>query len=410
MADNWTDTRREEPSGLSGNEESRLDFLDLLAVIAKHKRTVVGVPMLTAIVSIILALLLPKTYLGEARVFPVQQNQSMALSLLSQVGGGALAGVAGSAVGLRSTADLYVGILKSRTIADGVIEQFNLQDLYEQETLVDTRLILEDRTTISAGRDGIILIEVEDKDPKRAADMANAYVQKLEEINQNLAISEAAVRRSFFERQLKQARDNLADSEVQLRTAQEKTGVLKLDEQGRAIIEAVAVLRAQIAVKDVQLASMRSFATDSNPDFRRAREELSELKTQLGRMESADLSKHPNVFIPTGKVPEVGMEYVRRLRDVKYHEALFELLAKQFELAKLDEAKDAVVIQVVDKAIPPDKKHKPRRARLVIGLTFLATVLVIVFVFLREGFGRMLADPIKGPRLRQLAGRFFYIR
>jgi tyrosine-protein kinase Etk/Wzc len=383
-------------------QEARADSIALLAILAKYKRAVLGIPAIVAVLAVILALLLPKTYLGEARIVPLQQNQSMALSLLSQVGGGALAGVAGSAIGLRSLADLYVGILKSRTIADAIIARFKLQDLYEQDTLVDTRRLLEDRTTVSSGRDGIIVVAFEDKDPARAAAIANAYVEELERVNQNLAISEAGVRRGFFERQLKQAKDNLADAEIKLRTSQEKTGLLKLDDQGRAIIEAVAALRAQIALKDVQLASMRSFATDTNPDYKRARDELAELKMQLQRTERAESTKDVNIFIPTGKVPEVGLEYIRKLREVKYHEVLFELLAKQYELARLDEAKDAVVIQIVDKAVPPDKKHKPKRMLMVIGLTFLAFGLTVIFVFVREGARRLLNDPITGPRLGQI--------
>jgi tyrosine-protein kinase Etk/Wzc len=391
--------------------QRQADAVELISVLVEHKRVVVGIPAIVAAISLVVVLLMPKTYLGVARVLPMQQNQSMAMSLLSQVGGGALAGLAGPALGLRSLSDLYVGILKSRTIADALIDRFKLQDLYGDDTLIDTRITLENRTTISSGRDGIISIEVEDKDPGRAAAMANAYTEELEKLNQNLAISEAGVRRAFFERQLRQVKEALADSEGELRAVQEKSGLIKLEEQGRAIIEAVATLRGQIAVKEVQLVSLGSFATTSNPEFTRVRRELAELREQLEKLEKADSTKSPNnIFIPTGKVPEAGMQYVRKLRDVKYNEVMFEVLAKQYELARLDEAKDAVVIQVVDKAVAPDKKHKPKRALIVMATTFLAFTCAVVWVFLRLGLQRMGNDPVQGARLKRIKDQLFALR
>jgi capsule polysaccharide export protein KpsE/RkpR len=275
-------------------------------------------------------------------------------------------------------------------------------EIYNETTLVETREVLDKRTTISSGRDGIITIEVEDRDPARAAEMANAYVDELEQINQRFAVTEAGVRRAFFEDHLKKAKGELADAEMRLRAEQEKTGMLRLEEQGRAIIEAVASLRAQIAVKEVQLASVRSFATANNPESLRVRDELAELRAQLRRMEKADTAKGPDTFIPTGKVPEVGLEYVRRLRDVKYQEVLFELLAKQYEVARLDEGKDSVVIQVVDRAVPADKKYKPKRALIVLGVTFFVMFLTVMGVFTQEGVRRALADPQKAAKLRRI--------
>ena len=363
--------------------------------------------MVVAVLAVILVLLWPKSYLGVARVVPLQQSQSIALALLSQVGGGALAGAAGSALGMRSLADLYVGMLKSDTVSDAIIKRFGLVELYEEDTLVDTRKKLDERTTISSGRDGIIVIEVEDRSPERAAQLANAYVEELERISQNFAVTEAGLRRTFFEKQLLKAKDQLAEAEIRFKTSQEKTGLLRLEDQGRAIIEAIAGLRAQVAVKEVQLGSMRSYATDANAEYQRARRELAELRSQLEKLEKAENSKGPDIFIPTGKVPEIGLEYVRRLRDVKYYEVLFELLAKQYEVARLDEAKDAVVIQTLDKATPPDKKHKPKRALIVLGLTFLAVVFTTIGVFVREALERINADPVRGARLTQIRQQLF---
>lgn len=376
---------------------------ELLWTLASHKRLLIIVPLAAALLATGIALLIPKTYLGVARVVPAQQSSSLAATLLSQIGGGgALAGIAGSSLGMRNMADLYVGILQGRTVADALIERFKLKELYEEDTLLETRDALADNTTISAGRDGIIEIAVLDEDPKRAAELANAYVDALQRLTQEFTITEASARRAFFERRMKEARTELASAEQQMRDSQEKTGVLKLEEQGRAIIEAIAAMRAQITVKEVQIASMGSFATPGNPDLQRAQAELSQLRAQAAKLEQAEGTKRPDIFIPSSKVPEVGLEYVRRLREVKYQEFLFESLAKQFELARIEEAKDAVVIQVVDKAVPADKKHKPKRALIVLVATFVAFLLTILGLAAKVSLQRLNADPFAAEQLLRI--------
>jgi uncharacterized protein involved in exopolysaccharide biosynthesis len=297
---------------------------------------------------------------------------------------------------------MYVGILKSRTIADNIIARFALDKLYGTETQTDTRNVLAGVTNLIAGKDGLITIEVDDKDPERAAALANAYVDELHRLTESLAVTEAAQRRLFFEKQLKEAKENLANAEAALQKTQEQTGLIRLDEQGRAIIEAVARLRAQIAAKEVQLAAMRSFATQNNPEYVLAREELSGLRVELSKLEKAGGASVGDIFVPTGRVPEVGLEYVRKLRDVKYFETMFELLAKQYELAKADEAKDSSVIQVLDRAIPPDKKSKPLRRQIVILAAFFGLLVAAVAVLGRELWLRSRNDPASSEKLALL--------
>jgi capsule polysaccharide export protein KpsE/RkpR len=300
---------------------------------------------------------------------PPQQQQSMAAAMLGQIG--TLTGLSAGSLGMKNPNDLYVGMLKSRTVADALIERFSLKELYDEDTLVETRKELASNSSLTGGKDGLIIIEVEDENPQRAADMANSYVDQLTKLTQNLAISEASQRRLFFEQQLLNAKDGLAKSEVELRKTQERTGMIAVDEQGKATIEAAAMLRAQVTAKEVEMAAMRSFATDSNPDYRKAQEELTGLRTQLAKMERNSERDIGDILISTGKIPSAGLEYARKLRDVKYYETIFELMAKQFELAKLDEARDATSIQVIDKAVPEDKKSKPKRALIVVLVTLL---------------------------------------
>ena len=385
----------------SAAEEDEVSLLDLLIVLAKHKRIVLGVPFVAAVVAAIISLLLPNVYTGTARILPPQQSASAASALLNQLGGalGGLAGAAGGTLGIRNPNDLYVGMLKSRTVADNLISRFELGKVYDEARLSDTRKRLEKDTTIVAGRDGIITIEVDDRDSKRAAELANAYVDELMKLTKVLAVTEASQRRLFFERQLLQAKDNLTAAEVAARQGLQKGGLAQVDAQGRSMIEVTARLRAQISVKEVQISSMRTFAAEGNPELQRTQQELEALRRELARVEGS------SPIAAIGKAEASGgsgLDNLGRLRDVKYYEFLYELLAKQFELAKIDEAKDATVIQVMDKAIEPDRKSKPRRG-LIILLAAVATFFVsIVAVTIREAAKRMTATPEQALKFKTL--------
>jgi tyrosine-protein kinase Etk/Wzc len=203
-------------------------------------------------------------------------------------------------------------------------------------------------------------------------------------VTQNLAVTEAARRRLFFQHEVEQEKVELALAEENLRRTQESTGLIELDSQAKAIIEGVARLRGEIAAKEVERQAMSSFATDQNPDYKLTQQQLEGLRAQLARMERSERLGNGNIDVPTQKVPQAGLEYLRSLRDVKYHEMLFEVLAKQFEAAKIDEAKEGSIIQVIDYAVPPDKKSGPHRSiilllGIVVGLTFSSA-----WIFLTE--------------------------
>jgi uncharacterized protein involved in exopolysaccharide biosynthesis len=381
-------------------EDQKLDLLDGLLFLARHKALLVILPVFAALVAAGISLLMPNIYAGTTRILPPQPNQSASALLLAQLGG--LAGAAGTSLGIKNPNDLYVGILKSRTVADRLLERFGLQKLYDEDTRHDARRVLERRTSISHGRDGIITIAFEDEDPARAAAVANGYIEELYALTQTLAVTEAGQRRLFLDKQLKITKESLAGAELALKRTQEKTGLIKLDEQGRAIIEAVASLRAQIAAKEVQAGAMRAFATESNPEYTRVQREISGLRAELARLEGTGRPEAGDILVPTAKVPEAGLEYVRRLRDVKYYETVFELLAKQFEIAKIDEARDTSIVQVLDRAEVPERKARPHRARIVIVTFVLALLIALVIAFLRDVRDRARADPDQSRKLALL--------
>ena len=368
-------------------EEVEVGILDLLIIVAKQKKFVAITTASAALFSVLLALLLPNIYVGTSTLLPPQKDQANTAALIGQlVGAGAGGGGIASALGLKNPNDLYVGVLRSRTIADRIVERFKLQELYDQDTLVDTRKELDSNTTVTAGKDGLIKVEFEDRDPKRAAEIANAYIEELEKLTSNLAISEASQRRLYFDKQVAQTKTALTQADIALKNVQESSGLIRPDEQAKAIFEAVAALRGRISAKEVEIFAMSTFATAGNPDYARAKKELDGLKKQLAGIQSDNKLGDGDILVPTGKVPGAALEFLTRYRDVKYHETLYELLAKQVELARIDEGRSSLLIQFVDRATPPDKKSKPKRAVIVIAITLSALILAMLAAVLREAF------------------------
>jgi uncharacterized protein involved in exopolysaccharide biosynthesis len=378
-------------------EGDRINLLDLLIVLAKHKKLVLGLPAGAAIVAAIVSLLLPNIYTATTKILPPQPSQSATTALLAQFGA-LMGGGAATPLAFRNPNDLYVGMLKSRTVADNLIARFDLQKLFDENTMVETRRELARRTSILSGRDGIITIDFEDMDPKRAAAVANGYVEELYKLTTSVAVTEASQRRLFFENQLKQTRDQLAQAEISLRGAIDKGGLAGIDVQSRAILEPSAQLRAQIALREVQLGAIRIFATDQHPDIARLRHEIASMKRELTKLEGGDGKAES---LPA---TSVGYENLRRFRDMKFLERLGELLTQQFEAAKIDEAKDISIIQVLDKAIEPDRKSRPRRLLIVLSSVLVAGILAILWAFAREAMARARNDPGQSQRLSRLSG------
>ncbi|WP_296949148.1 Wzz/FepE/Etk N-terminal domain-containing protein [uncultured Massilia sp.] len=365
-------------------QSDEIGVVDILIVLAKHKKRILGVTVAAAVLSAGVAMVLPSVYQATAKLLPPQQSQSSAAAMLSQLG--SLAGAAAGAAGLKNPNDLYVGMLKSRTVADRLVTQFDLKKAYDTDSLEIARQRLESSTNITSGKDNLITIEVEDKDRKRVAPLANAYVNELLRLTKVLAVTEASQRRMFYERQLGSAKDNLAKAEMELKSTLDTRGVISVDAESRAIVETVGRLKAQVSAKEIQLSSMRAFVTDANPDYRRVQEELNGLRTELSRLENG------RGGAVSGADKTGGLENVKVLREVKYQQMLYELLAKQYEVARIDEAKDPSVIQVLDPAVEPERKSKPKRALIVLLATAIAALGAIIWAFLAEAKEKAMAS------------------
>ena len=388
------------PDNRAVQDDDEINLMDLVLVLAKHNRFIIKLTASVAVLAVIYALLQPNIYTAKTVILPPQQGASTASMLLGQLGG--LAGLAGGAAGIKSPNELHIGMLKSRTLADKMIARFNLKQKFKAKTMEATRAALAGGTEIKTGKDGFITIEYSDKDPKFAASVANAYVEELDKLNNTLAVTEASRKRLFFETQLKMTRDNLAAAEVGFKQTQERTGLIQPEAQGQAIIMAASNLRAQVTAAEVKLQSMGSFATPQNPDYQKLQQNLTSLRAQLVKAERNGVQGRGDIMVPTGKLPETGLEYIRKMRDLKYQETLFELLSKQFEIAKIDEAKEAALIQVVDKALVPEQKSEPKRSLIVILATLMAFFLSVLLAFVREASERASLDPASAERMNLL--------
>lgn len=405
-----TDVRQVESRPLLPSEIDRVEqndeisLIDLCIVMARRKWLIIKITVGCGLIALLISLLLPKKYTATTTILPPQQNSSLSSAIMSQIGSlGSLGALAGSTMGLKNPNDMFVAMFKSRSVEDAMIQRFGLMAEYHQKYMSTTRKAFEDHATVESNKKSdLIEISVEDKDPKRAAEMANAYVDEYRRLSQHLAIGEAGQRRLFFEQQLEQAKDNLANAEEALKTTEQKTGMIELSSQARALIESAAALRAQITAKEVQLQAMRTYATGQNSDVVQAEQELDGMRAQLAKLGGNADDNGAGLIVPKGLVPQAGIEYVRKLRDVKYYETIFEILARQYELAKLDEAKEGALIQVVDPAIVPDYKSFPKRGLITLIAAIAGLFIGIFTAFVQEGMERLRQDPEQSERLASL--------
>lgn len=374
-------------AALQNRDPDEVNVIDLVLLLAENARLVIAGSLIAGLVALGIAFVIPPTFTAVTRILPPQQQQGVASAFVSQLG--ALGGLAGAAgLNIKNPADMHVALIKSRTVADGLIDRFGLLKVYDARYREDAWRSLASATKVSAAKDGLITIEVDDWEPKRAADLANGYVEELARLTGSLAITEAQQRRVFFEQQLKQAQSELKKAESAL--AQVGAGESLLKSAPQAVVESIARLKAQLTAQEIRVATMRGYLTESSPELQLAQRELASLRAQLTQAERSQPSNG-------------NSDYLNRFRDFKYQETLFELMAKQYEVARLDEAREGSLIQVVDRAVIPERKSKPKRAIVAVVTTLVAAIVLSIFVLVRHALRRAEHDP-------ETAGKFQRIR
>jgi tyrosine-protein kinase Etk/Wzc len=369
-------------------DDYEISLLDLLQVIVDNLRLLVLGPLVCGLAALGYSFTIPPTYTAKTQFLPPQQQQSSAASMLASLG--ALGGLAGAATGLKSPADQYVAFIKSVSVQDALIERFKLVEKYEAKLKTDARMALTGSVRIASGKDGLISVEVDDKDPQFAADLANAHVEELRNLLGRLAVTEAQQRRMFFEKQLQITKENFIRADLALKSSGINSSVLK--SSPASALEAVVRLKAGISVQEVKLGTMRNYLTEISPDFKQALGELASLKSQLAKAEKEEPAS------------QGASDYVARYREFKYQETMFELFAKQFELAKVDESREGAVIQVLDTAVPPERKVKPKKGMIAISATLASCFALLLFVFVRSALKNASQDEETKNRMAALKG------
>ncbi len=372
-------------------EDDEIDLLDLLQTIVDNLRLLIIGPLVVGLAALGISFAVTPTFTAQTSFLPPQQQQGMAASMLASLG--ALGGLAGAATGLKNPADQYVAFLKSNSIEDALIDRFKLMDRYEAEYKQDARKTLEANVSIASGKDGLITVSVDDTDPQMAADIANAHVQELTQLLGRLAVTEAQQRRQFFEQQLTQAKDKFTQAEIALKQTGVSSSVLKSNPA--SAVAAVAGLQAQITAQEVKIGAMRGYLADTAPDFKQAMTELANLRTQLAKQEQTQPTSADAAGQGEG-------DYVAKYRDYKYQETLFELFAKQFEMAKIDEAREGATIQVLDAAQPPELKSKPKKALIAVLATLATCFALLLFVFIRQALRNAGHNPESAQKIAAL--------
>jgi tyrosine-protein kinase Etk/Wzc len=395
---------------VSSDQEPPVSLLDTALLLASQKEFILKTALVFTIITVILVFVIPVDYTSTAAIMP-PQKQNSASALLGELGGlaalsgGGLGGSAAGMLGLKNPGDLYIGLLQSETIEDAIVHQFDLMHVYKKKRLSDARKKLKSNTRILSEKSSLISIAVEDHSPTRAAAIANAYISHLHDLMSHLAISEAAQRRVFFEHEVDEEKKRLADAEEALVRTEQKTGIIQPQGQTQAVIMTIMQLQAQISATEVELSALRASATNDNPKVITLESQLAGLRARLSEFEKG----HPQAqaiagdVLPTvTSVPTASLEYLRSYREVQYHQTLFDLLARQYELAKVDEAQEAPLIQVVDPALVPDKRSWPPRTILTLLAFFLGALLASFWVLVQAAYRSHMQDPEFAAQARQL--------
>jgi tyrosine-protein kinase Etk/Wzc len=376
----------------------------LLTWLGEGKRLILGVTAIVAVIAALVAFLMLEPIFTARATFlaPGSQQQSGSAAALAALG--SLGGIAGS-LGAKSPDELYVALLKSDSVERALAERFDLLGRYEVKTFEALRRVMPNHIRVTSDKkSGLILVEVDDPDPKFAATLANAHEPEITRVLGRIAVSEAQLRRAFFERQLNDTKERLVKAEQNLRVVQEKSGVIVLDKQAEALIGGAAAVRAQITEREVELRVLKTSATEQNPAVMRLNSELRALRSELNRMESTQGGNPGSaVDMPVGRIPEASIEYVRARRELRLQETLLESMVRQYEIAKLDEAKEGPALQQVDMAVPPDYKSKPGRGLIVLASMLIALLLSSAFVVTRR-YAQLLreADPTSAEAWREM--------
>lgn len=370
----------------TGHANQGATAIDTFIALAERWKLLVLAPLAAGLLALGIAFLMTPIFTARTTFLSPQPQQNAAASAIASLG--SLAGVAGGALGVRTPADQYVALMQSTAVFDRIVERFNLLELYKEKYRVDTRKQLANRVRITLGKkDNLIAVEVDDPSPQRAASMANAFVEELNNVTSRLAVTEAQQRRLFFDKQLQDTKTKLTQAQIALQGSGFTQGALKAEPKAAA--ESYAKLKAETTAAEVRVQTLRGYLAENASEMQQAQGLLAALRAQVAKAEQS---------IDSGS----GADYIGKYREFKYQETLFDLFSRQYELARVDESREGAVIQVVDIASPPERKSKPVRSLIAVVTTLASGLLLAIFVVVRQRWRAAASDPQTASKLAQL--------
>jgi len=372
---------------------------DLIQTTYDHRRTIFIVGVVVFFLAIFYSLIATKIYRAQASFFiPTKSG-----SLMNSISSSKLPQFLSSYLTPGSKTDLFISFLESRTLSDDVINHFDLKDYYGEGSLDKTRRKLAGDVKFKTDKSDVISILVENKSSDKASEIANFFLKRVDSLHKKLNITEAGRQRVFLERRIRDIKKELSASEEEFADFQVENNLLNVEDQASATIEMIASLKEDLVKDKIELGTLKTYAQGNDIKIHKLKAAIKQAQGQLNQLKGKRKVKtakqtpqkgysSKDVIIPTKALPDASKEYLRRLRDVKVLQTIYKLLVQQHELAKLEEAKDSSTIMVLDKAVPPKIKYKPRRTMIVLIWTILSVIFSISFFFLRDVFSSILKD------------------
>lgn len=370
-------------------------FMDLIEHVTRHARLLTLLPVAAGLLALAYSFTITPSFTATTRILPPQQQSNIASALNSF---GALGSLAGSATGIKSQVDQYIGFLYSETVQDRIIQRFDLRQRYQRNLKEDLRKMLSGAVIAQSGKDGIISIAATDVDPKFAADLANAHVEQLTALINSLAVTEAQQRRRFFQTQLEAASKDLASADLALRATGIDSAAIRTNPT--ATMQAIASAQERVAAQEVKLATLGTFVTPNSAEYRRAQSELAATRTKLQQLTGS-------------RGDEAQGDFVGKYRDYKYREAMVELYTRQFEVARVDEAREGASLQVIDVAQPPTRKSQPKKGLIAVIATVATFSALLTYVLLQFVFVQANKQPETREQLQRIRNnlrKLFFLR
>jgi capsule polysaccharide export protein KpsE/RkpR len=399
-----------------GASQSAADGVTILRLLWKKRQALRRAAVWAFVVSIVIVLLMPNRYESSVSIMPPESMNSSGamLAALASKASPELATMAGGLLGMRGSGALFVDLFRSRSVQDNVVDRLHLQKVYRSRYKQDARKRLNSQTDVSEDRkSGVISVTVTDESPQRARDIAQAYVEELNRLLSQVSTSSARRERIFIEQRLTAVKGDLEDAEKQFGAFASKNSTLDIKEQTKAMVESAGVLQGQLIASESELQSLEQIYTSSNVRVRSLQARVDELKRQLQKIEGTDASlvssagisgaaQSDEIYPPIRKLPLLGVEWADLYRRTKIQETVYELLNQQYELARIQEAKEIPTVNVVDPANVPERKSSPHRLLTVLGLTFFSVIGAAVWIIGSERWqhidshdpGKILAESV----------------